>query len=972
MRRSLPDPGVALQRLGRVEEAVATCDQVGEGSHLDEHILGTLAIVYNAAGKQGSLTRKVEAAVASKPGDLGLQQALFKAYCREFAFAKMQQVAMKLYQGIQEQRYMLWAVVSNLLQVKCGIGQNATAKPEQLLQLAGMMAARCVRPGCNFYDLGRESLLLYLEVLHEQKDLPKALEVFSSFTHGAESAVDTGTDLKEVMCRSEWEMLRAMLHLGAGKSDQALNLLEQFVSTVPGDVAALDSLLDVIFPDTKLDRRMHSSSYLTYNPLDMAAELSAALPSRFEPDAGWSLAERLVASMTGSLAPNRSSARGAALAPLCLILRKHRWCSSQGTVDELSQYSGELARLALGFWKAFGDLKCCFVDLRASLAVLQPTDASWLRGELMEKSRKLVDLAKLEDGADEKEGRKVVQRVVSAYEICHEMSIRGACDPPGTASEVLDIFLTTKHHARGLDERENGPGDGLVAVAISLMLKDVDLGLHARVTQAVAILEGITFLAPYNADVRLCLAALYGYLCAPNLVQEQLSHLEIKNIQMESVTSHVGMPCFALCGSEFMRKSCAALAKFHWNHKHQVGDSLSAAINNGTFIQAVDFAAFTQQLDQSYNRRAALVEDGLCELIDSIMADIGSSVSHVEKIAMCVPQEAGEDQKILDSLRFNSDLQVRADWNVPRNFGSDDILKWWDTESGIAPLPWWKRPRSAESDTPPANEWRAALKKELRCRWNLIRILKESMFIPGTRGTSSSHIPLYLECADLQATPRSMIGCSASAWAGHELCKNLVAWIFISAESVKRALLYLENGECGDSSGLSTTEFKECRQNLEEVSGGVALLIEKCPSAGLPLLALALREPLTWTSILLHNWAKAMQALKKRRKKTLAPQQDDPPFIDLGDTLLGFSQVLAVHTGALQETVKLHADAVKTKTFGTDELPLSPHIEALWQGQSPQRKSNVLQNVQASQSALLTALGRLAEFHHGTCKAFKI
>jgi len=949
---------------------VATCDQVGEGSHLDEHILGTLAIVYNAAGKQGSLTRKVEAAVASKPGDLGLQHALFKAHCREFAFAKMQQVAMKLYQGTQEQHYMLWAVVSNLLQVKCGKGQNAAAKPEQLLQLAGMMAARCVKPGCNFNDLGRESLLLYLEVLHEQKNLPKALEVFNSFMHGAESAVDSGTDLKEVMCRSEWEMLRAMLHLGAGNSDRAVNLLEQFVLSVPGDVAALESLLDVIFPDTKLDRRTHSS-YLTYNPLDMAAELSAALPSRFEPDAAWSLAERVVASMTESLAPNKSSARGAALAPLCLILRKYRWYSSQGALDVLSKYSGELARLALGFWKAFGYLKCCSDDLRASLAVLQPTDASWLRGELMEKSRKLIDLAKLEDVADEKEGRIMLHRVVSAYEVCHEMSLRGACDPPGTASEILDIFLATKHHARGLDEREDGPGDGLVPVAISLILKDVDLGLHARVTQAVAILEGVTFLTPYNADVRLCLAALYGYLCAPNLLQEQLSHLEIKNIQMESVTSHVGIPCFALCGSEYLRRNCAALAKFHWNHKHQVGDSLSAAINNGTFIQAVDFAAFTQQLDQSYNRRAALVEDGLCELIDSIMADIDSSASHVEKVAMCVPQEAGEDQEILDSLRFNSDLQVRADWNIPRNFGSDAILKWWDTESDIAQLPWWKRPRPAELDNSPANEWRAALKKELRCRWNLIRILKESMFIPGTRGTSSSHIPLYMECSNLEGTPRSMIGCSASAWASHELCKNLVAWIFISAESVKRALLYLESGESGDSSGLSTTGFRECRQRLEELSAGIALLVEKCQSAGLPLLALALREPLTWTSILMHNWAKAMQTLKKRRKKTLAPQQDDSPFNDLSDTLTGFSQVLAVHTGALQETVKSHADTVKTN-FGTDELPFSPHIEALWQGQSPQRKCSVLRNVQASQSALLAALGGFAKFHHETCKAFRI
>ena len=58
--------------------------------------------------------------------------------------------------------------------------------------------------------------------------------------------------------------------------------------------------------------------------------------------------------------------------------------------------------------------------------------------------------------------------------------------------------------------------------------------------------------------------------------------------------------------------------------------------------------------------------------------------------------------------------------------------------------------------------------------------------------------------------------------------------------------------------------------------------------------------------------------------------------------------------------------------FAVDGLPLSPQIDALWEGQSPQARASKLLNLQASQSALLSTLSGFAEFHLAVSKAFKV
>merc|ERR1712072_1505631 len=161
----------------------------------------------------------------------------------------------------------------------------------------------------------------------------------------------------------------------------------------------------------------------------------------------------------------------------------------------------------------------------------------------------------------------------------------------------------------------------------------------------------------------------------------------------------------------------------------------------------------------------------------------------------------------------------------------------------------------------------------------------------------------------------------SSSLQSREMLKSLIAWIFMSADSVKVYLKFLEDMHGEERSEAAHSGLGESSKRLQEVSCGVRLLVEKCKPSGLPLQALLLREPLTWISMLLHNWAKALQVLKKRRKKVLPPQEEDIPCDELGSVLQVFAEVLSGHLSTLKEIVEGEMGRLE-EGFDVDALPI--------------------------------------------------
>lgn len=106
---------------------------------------------------------------------------LFFCYAREHTYIQQQQQAMKLYNTLKQQKYLLWSAISLLLQFE----YDKTLKSDnKMLQLSEMLLKRTFP-----YELpmNTEDLLVYVRILMKQEKYNDALTLITS-TAGNEFA----------------------------------------------------------------------------------------------------------------------------------------------------------------------------------------------------------------------------------------------------------------------------------------------------------------------------------------------------------------------------------------------------------------------------------------------------------------------------------------------------------------------------------------------------------------------------------------------------------------------------------------------------------------------------------------------------------------------------------------------------------------------------------------------------------------
>jgi hypothetical protein len=237
---------VALQRLGRLAEAVEAAEALLAEAPPDDHALGTLALVLKPAGRIAELGAAFERAAAKDPADESLARSVLLSAVREADAAAMQRAALRLDKAFggaalarrQEppHQYKWWAALAAVLQARdaalaerdeeavAGGGTVAPApapssssssppQPQQrpkksalLLQLAeGMVrrlnassvaaedvlrtaaaAAGVPPPAANPLALTREAAMLHLGLLQALGRCDEALDLL--YEEGAEAA----------------------------------------------------------------------------------------------------------------------------------------------------------------------------------------------------------------------------------------------------------------------------------------------------------------------------------------------------------------------------------------------------------------------------------------------------------------------------------------------------------------------------------------------------------------------------------------------------------------------------------------------------------------------------------------------------------------------------------------------------------------------------------------------------------------
>ena len=172
----------ALERMGRVEEALDLCREVQARKPTDETVLNTLVLTYKLTGQTTEATACYEAAAAAQPAHEEYGRELFFCYVRQRAYAKAQQLATRLYKQFTKDMYLFWAGAA----MRLGVGKGGGGSP--MLALAERMVekglvARCGGVGGEDGAMApsAEELELYVLLLEEQGQVEKALEALKTW-----------------------------------------------------------------------------------------------------------------------------------------------------------------------------------------------------------------------------------------------------------------------------------------------------------------------------------------------------------------------------------------------------------------------------------------------------------------------------------------------------------------------------------------------------------------------------------------------------------------------------------------------------------------------------------------------------------------------------------------------------------------------------------------------------------------------
>ncbi|KAK9840809.1 hypothetical protein WJX81_006295 [Elliptochloris bilobata] len=601
---------LAQQRCGNEAEALKACAELQQEVPTDNQVLNLLALVWKATGQQKELTATYAAASAAHPKETELLRGLFAAHVAEFDFAKQQQVAMRLHRagGPESERCLWWAVASLVLQARAeqaGSGGGGLGR-DQLLQLASSLAAKQMAKApvaCQ------EELQLHLHILQERGQ-------------GAEALAALEGPLSATMpLAGERERLRATLTEAAGSVGKAARLWRAIWSSSPDDWIVWRAYLRCALaacesptPENGLDTRDGGAA----SGASDAAALRIAAQARVLDEAK----DALLAASGATHAPTHGSQharslppvrlRGPALAAVDLAKRR----LSLGLADQRGKCNSSLglAESIAAYFASFGD-SASYRDLR---------------------------------------------RRVSAFQIQEDLGMPvlvSAEDAEARAATLVALHARAAAAAQEeqLDPKERGAADECLAMAAGMLLAAWRLERSPRspyrLLQALALLEAGQMARAVSAPLRLAAAALYGLLGAPEAAAAQLAALNVKNIQIDTVTGHLLLPALLAvpCGAKALAEVLAAAKSLRANHLREAGTSLLAAMQWGHYSKVLEFVKFKERLEASHTSAVAAVE--------ARIAGLRTAGQH----GLAAAREAaagGDSVAVPERLRFNEDLSA--------------------------------------------------------------------------------------------------------------------------------------------------------------------------------------------------------------------------------------------------------------------------------------------------------------------------
>ncbi|CAH0481459.1 unnamed protein product [Peronospora belbahrii] len=672
-----------LERTGRVEDALEICRRIQDKKPTDETLLHTMNLVFKLAQCEAEMLPTFEhACTVSEPPNEELFQSLFMTYVRHGAFLKQQQTAFKMFKAFGRIQYVCWAAGSMMLQVELG------QIPTRMLALAEKMMLKTLRDSSAEYD--GQVVQLTVLIMQLQDNHQGALEAFDEL-------VQRHDNMDEQM-KKHVAIGRAAEGEGADEEDIELGPMQAI------DRLALEATLAKNVANWTRCAVVHRKLLEEYNADDWTF-LKDYIAARFNEMMDCTTAELLLLEneLMGFMnelqsCPSNERIRGPALALIHISAETLRRLKSGDAA--VSQVETKLQELIVAYADRFYSKACCFTDLKQYFTlylkdgtlVSAPAKANLIQhfSKLSEQSADLLKNKPADDNVDERT-RTVGQgnlskrllalkalRFMGYYENPDKFSVD---DLNHLVKELEEEYEATNWLNIGSagGQREVQLTDDLLLLATHFLL-DIyqrSSGHREYLERAAGLLEYGLEKSAYNFQMKLLLSRVYGYLGAAEAMLNRHVELDVKYVQLDSLSFLVLDKMLELCQYPEAQKLTNKIAALHRSTANDTPEYIARAYRLGVYSKVIDMSLFLhKRMKMSHSLAISRGEVLRFQLLESMTA--GPAKLYELVTSPSFDAQISELEGMLVSngteLSHNQHREVIVDWTSQQQVSTGDYF----------------------------------------------------------------------------------------------------------------------------------------------------------------------------------------------------------------------------------------------------------------------------------------------------------
>lgn len=873
--------GLILERMGKLDEAFSVCITAKKmlftsaSIHIDDLTLSTLQIVFQRLDHLDVATSCYEYACGKFPNNVELMMGLFNCYVREYSFVKQQQIAMKMYKIVGEERFLLWAVCSFQLQVFCGSGED------KLLLLAEGLLKKHIATH-NLHE--PEALSVYISLLEYQSKFGEALEILS------------GKLGSLIVIEVDKLRIQGRLLARAGDYVLAADIFQRVLELCPDDWECFQNYLSCLIGDGSdwskgaENNSIHLPNSGDCKNLHLTDEMFDSHISRAS-DFALKLAEKA----------NSDSIRCPYLASLEIERRKLIY--GRGDMDKLIE-------VMMQYFCRFGHLPCFASDVETFLKVLTRDKKNELLDKLVESS-----------GAPVTAPKKLLGQSVTVFkvrELIGDMCTISATDIEGFAVQMADLYCKNLPLSKDLDIQESVHGEDLLSMACNISVQLFWRTNHiGYLLEAIMILEFGLTIRRHVSQYKILLLHLYSHWCALPLAYDWYKSLDVKNILLETVSHHILPQMLTYPLWNDLSDLLKDYLKFMDAHFRESADLTFLAYRHRNYSKVIEFVQFKERLQRSSQYLLAKIEAPILllkqnadsiEKEESVLENLKCGTHFLE-----LSSEIGSK-----SLTFNEDMQLRPWWTP--TYDKNYLLGPFE---GVSYCP--RENMQIQIKQMEANTLKIIERRSLVPRMIYLSIQSAALTVkdnieangssPEHQGPSELRILLERYANILGFSFHDAINMVSGVPSGHNSLEvpspKLIEWmnfaVFYNAWSLNSHEKGASHGDITKTSSWQLVNSFLEKQIVEKVKSMRPLL--SSPGSDLPVVVQMVTEPLAWHILVIQSCVRSSLPTGKKKKKGGATEHSNSQLShEIRDSILSVYSIIEQVITWLKEQLQKPVD----------------------------------------------------------------